>query len=132
MGNLLSFDFAGPKPIEASATRRKGGVDVQLVLQKGYGIQRKAGHKIQLVKLALGHEAEKDLLQKIRQYGKPIAEVSQLDGIVAREDKEYFSQIKPIAIAAQTSGELAVTGKIYYCSFSNKFCSVQSIAALVQ
>lgn len=84
---------------------------VAFSLQKGYGVQRDGKHELVFTSVATG---------------KIVKTVKAFSGSVAAEDKKYFGRLDPIALPAK-SGKLRVTGRIFYCSFEQKFCSVQRV-----
>lgn len=79
-------------------------------LQKGYGVQKEAKNELTFT----GPD------------GKQIKKITAFSGATASEDKKYFSRLSPIQIP-KTTGKVRVTGRIFYCSFEQKFCSVQKI-----
>ncbi len=104
----------------ASAVSAFGSSVVRLVrepsavafsLQKGYGVQRDGKHELVFTSVSTG---------------KVIKTVKGFKGQVASEDKKYFGRLEPVVLPA-TSGKLRVTGRIFYCSFEQKFCSVQRV-----
>lgn len=130
---LVGFNFAGPQPVTVRAIRQgAAGVQVLFNVEQGYGVQREGRHKVEVVKLAPNHKKEKDMLKKSKLYGQSIGTNNHLQGQVAAQDKEYYSSLSPVVVPVKnTAGDLMVTGRLFYCSFSNKFCSVQSFAVPV-
>jgi len=84
---------------------------VAFSLQKGYGVQRDGKHELVFTAVSTG---------------KIVKTVKIFRGEVASEDKKYFSRLEPVRLPA-TTGKLRVTGRIFYCSFAQKFCSVQRV-----
>lgn len=84
---------------------------VAFSLQKGYGVQRDGKHELVFTPVA---------------GGNPVKTVRVFKGSIASEDKKYFSRLDAIELPAG-SGKLRVTGRIFYCSFEQKFCSVQRV-----
>lgn len=80
-------------------------------LQKGYGVQRDGKHELVVSSVATG-----EVIKSIRSF----------KGVVAAEDKKYFSRLEA-ADLPEVKGKIRVTGRIFYCSFEQKFCSVQKI-----
>lgn len=83
---------------------------VAFSLQKGYGVQKEA----------------KNELTFTTSDGKQFKKITAFSGMTAIEDKKYFSRLTPIQVP-KTTGKIRVTGRIFYCSFEQKFCSVQKI-----
>lgn len=80
-------------------------------LQKGFGVQRDGKHEIVFTSVS---------------SGKIIKRINAFKGHIASEDKKYFSRLDAIEIP-QNAGKLKATGRIFYCSFEQKYCSVQKI-----
>lgn len=59
-----------------------------------------------------------------------VKHVTALTGAVAIEDKKYFSRLDPVSLPP-TAGKIRVSGRIFYCSFAQKFCSVQKVDELL-
>ena len=89
---------------------REPGV-VAFSLQKGFGIQKDARNELTFTSVATG---------------KPLKTVKVFTGTVAAEDKKYFSRLNAIDLPVN-SGKVRVSGRIFYCSFEQKFCSVQKV-----
>lgn len=83
---------------------------VAFSLEKGYGVQRDGKHELTFTTAD----------------GKELKKVTSLTGTIAAEDKKYFSKLNAIQIPV-AKGKVRVTGRIFYCSFEQKFCSVQKI-----
>ncbi|GAB4436931.1 MAG: hypothetical protein OHK0011_19990 [Turneriella sp.] len=84
---------------------------VAFSVQKGYGVQRDGKHELVFTSVVTG---------------KVVKTVKSFKGNVAAEDKKYFDRLEPVALPA-VSGKVRVTGRIFYCSFEQKFCSVQRV-----
>ncbi|MFZ5631023.1 MAG: hypothetical protein ACOY5B_17950 [Spirochaetota bacterium] len=84
---------------------------VAFSLQKGYGVQRDGKHELVFTSVVTG---------------KVVKTVKAFKGSIATEDKKYFSRLEPVTLPA-VSGKVRVTGRIFYCSFEQKFCSVQRV-----
>jgi len=80
-------------------------------LQKGFGVQRDGKHEIVFTSVS---------------SGKIIKKINAFKGHIASEDKKYFNRLNTIEIP-QNAGKLKATGRIFYCSFEQKYCSVQKI-----
>jgi hypothetical protein len=89
---------------------REPGV-VAFSLQKGYGVQKEAKNELTFTSIA---------------DGKQVKKITSFAGTTASEDKKYFSKLNSIQVPVGT-GKVRVTGRIFYCSFEQKFCSVQKI-----
>jgi len=80
-------------------------------VQKGFGVQKDGKHELTLTAVATG---------------KAVKTIKAFDGKIAPEDKKYFSVLKPVELPEGT-GKVRITGRIFYCSFEQKFCSVQKV-----
>lgn len=89
---------------------REPGV-IALSLQKGYGIQKDGKHELTFTSVATG---------------KAVKTLRNFTGTTASEDKKYFSRLNAVEIPA-SAGKVRVSGRIFYCSFDQKFCSVQKV-----
>ncbi|MCS6971843.1 MAG: hypothetical protein NZL89_02370 [Leptospiraceae bacterium] len=89
---------------------QRSGEQVLLSVAAGYGVQRDGRH---------------ELIFTESLTGKVVKKVQSLHGKVARQDPKYFESLEPIAVPG--TGRLHVTGRIFYCSFRQKFCSVQRV-----
>jgi hypothetical protein len=112
MGIFL-FSVAGALfAFGASVVRfRREPAGVAFSLQKGYGVQRDGKHELVFTSVATR---------------KILKTVNRLSGTIAPEDQKYFNRLDPITLPAG-AGKVRVTGRIFYCSFEQKFCSVQRI-----
>lgn len=84
---------------------------VAFSVQKGFGVQR---------------DGKNELVFTDALSGKVLKTVREFNGSVASEDKKYFSRLDPIALP-RVNGKIRATGRLFYCSFEQKFCSVQRI-----
>jgi hypothetical protein len=84
---------------------------VAFSLQKGYGVQKDGKHELTFTAVATG---------------KPVKTLRAFTGTTASEDKKYFNKLNAVEIPADT-GKVRVSGRIFYCSFEQKFCSVQKM-----
>lgn len=80
-------------------------------VEKGYGVQRNAKNELVFIDAT---------------SGKVLKTVKSFTGSVASEDKKYFNRLDPVALP-KVDGKIRVTGRLFYCSFAEKFCSVQRI-----
>ncbi len=112
--------FLGGAVIGAVAVYAFGAQVVKIVrepglvafsLQKGYGVQKEAKNELTFTSVT---------------NGKEIKKVTVFTGTTAAEDKKYFSKLNSIHVPAN-AGKVRVTGRIFYCSFEQKFCSVQKV-----
>jgi hypothetical protein len=84
---------------------------VAFSVQKGYGVQRDGKHELVFTSVATG---------------KLVKTVKGFKGNIAAEDKKYFNRLDPVTLPG-VNGKVRVTGRIFYCSFEQKFCSVQRV-----
>lgn len=89
----------------------RDGNGVAFVLQRGYGVQKDGKHELVFTAVSTG---------------KVVKQLKTFRGSSANEDNKYFSSLERLSLPAQT-GRLRVTGRIFYCSFGQKFCSVQRL-----
>lgn len=89
---------------------REPGV-IAFSLQKGYGVQRDGKHELVISSAATG---------------QTIKAIKSFKGAVATEDKKYFSRLEAQELP-EVKGKIRITGRIFYCSFEQKFCSVQKV-----
>ncbi|HRP68131.1 MAG TPA: hypothetical protein PLY93_01190 [Turneriella sp.] len=82
-----------------------------LSLEKGFGVQKDARNELTFTSV-------KD--------GKQLKKVTALTGKTAVEDNHYFSRLNAVTLPT-TQGKVRVQGRIFYCSFAQKYCSVQKI-----
>ena len=98
-------------------------------ISRGFGVQKKGPHKVQIFHLKNGHQNEIHIKNKIKKYGKKIPWTVQFSGVTARQDEHYYSLLKPNRLNKKkfANGDYALSARIYYCSFVDGFCSVQTI-----
>ena len=125
---LLSFNF---KTSASSSQVIKQNRDVVVALHpnKGFGIQKKAPNTIRLIELK---ESQAKLAEQIKS-GKAIKILKNFKGETAKEDNHYFSSIKAIRLknVIQKNKKYAIDAKVFFCSFSEKYCSVQVIQQII-
>jgi hypothetical protein len=111
-GLLLLYVPAGSYAFGSSVVRlvREPNA-VAFSVQKGYGVQRDGKHELVFTSVATG---------------KVLKTVKGFQGNIAAEDKKYFDRLDPVTLPA-VKGKIRVTGRIFYCSFEQKFCSVQRV-----
>lgn len=90
---------------------RKEPGKVQFLVQNGFGVQRDGKHTLTFT----------DALT-----GKVLKTVHSFQGSIAHEDKKYFNRLDAVELP-RNSGSVRVKGRIFYCSFAQKYCSVQRI-----
>lgn len=103
-------------------------------LVNGYGIQKKADNHLIIYRLKNEHIHKRASLRtQIKKYGIEVARVKKFKGKTSKQDRNYFDILYPskIKLNQKNKYRLAIMGRVFYCSFSDKFCSVQSIAQLV-
>lgn len=132
-----SGDFnLGPEAVSATAMKTDNGISVQYRVEKGYGIQKKGPHQITVFALKQGHQLTASISEKINKYGTEVALKKEISfsGETAEQDKEYFSTVEPYKIEVKEAGAdaYAVKGRIFFCSFSDKFCSAQTVNAVAR
>ncbi len=84
---------------------------VAMAVERGYGIQKDGKHELTFTSVATG---------------KTLKVVKSFKGTTAKEDAHYFNQVNAIELPGN-SGKVRVSGRIFYCSFEQKFCSVQRV-----
>ena len=108
-------------------------IQLKLFLTAGYGIQKGSLHQIDLYVLSPQHEQSKELDEKIKKHGRLVQTQKSLSGITARQNKKYFSLLKPIVFKKpkNISSDYIVQGKLFYCSFQDGFCSIYPFQLLI-
>ena len=111
----------------------KNQIQLKLFLTSGYGLQKGSLHQIDLYVLSPRHEQSKELDEKIKKHGRLVQTQKSLSGITARQNKKYFSLLKPIVFKkpGNTSSDYIVQGKLFYCSFQDGFCSTYPFQILI-
>ncbi len=134
MSVFLFPQTLGNEVISLQSIRKDGNIKLLFMVDKGYGIQKEGPHKITIYRLKNDHATEPNFEKKIKIYGYDakslVDENKPFAGVTTKEDKDYFSRVDSISYTnatIQKDTPFAIAGKIYYCSFSDKFCSVQSI-----
>lgn len=127
---VFAFGFDA---IKIDARHQGSTLSLNYSVVSGYGVQRKGEHKLNIYLLRPGHEKATSIRQKIQIYGSLVATLPKFTGTIAKEDNEYFSSLNPQIMKNSkfTRGTLAIQGKIFFCSFADKFCSVQSVAQII-
>jgi len=95
---------------DRAVTFKRAGNQVHMVLDRQFGVQKDSKHL---------------LIVKSADSGKTLKELRNFSGITAQKDNKYFSELSPFTIPQ--SGKLRLEGKIFYCHFEQKYCSVQRI-----
>ena len=122
--------------VKLHTEQNKKKVTLVYSLKNGYGIQKDGPHEISIYKISKKKFSSKSGAKGIVQDGKLVKKLKpvKFSGWTAKADKDYFSKVKPvyISVRAKKSEVYAVTSKIYYCSFSDKFCSVEVIEKILK
>jgi hypothetical protein len=84
---------------------------VAFSLQNGYGVQKNGKHQ---------------LIITDAKTGRAVSTIRSFKGKTAAADGKYFDRLDAIQIPVN-SGKLHISGRIFYCSFEEKFCSVQRV-----
>lgn len=84
---------------------------VAFSLKQGFGVQKDGKHELTFTAVATG---------------KTLLTLKNFNGSTASEDKKYYSRLAPIALP-KDAGRVRVSGRIFYCSFEQKYCSVQRV-----
>jgi len=84
---------------------------VNFSIEKGYGVQKDGKHELTFISMT---------------SGMTLKHITSFKGKIAVQDKKYFDRLESVEIPRDT-GKIRVTGRIFYCSFEQKFCSVQKI-----
>ncbi len=80
-------------------------------LKQGFGVQKDGKHELTFTAVTTG---------------KTLLTLKNFSGSTAAEDKKYYSKLAPITLP-RDAGRVRVSGRIFYCSFEQKFCSVQRV-----
>jgi|GEM_PF-2703012 len=80
-------------------------------LKQGFGVQKDGKHELTFTAVATG---------------KTLLTLKNFSGSTAVEDKKYYSKLAPVTLP-KDAGRVRVAGRIFYCSFEQKFCSVQRV-----
>ena len=102
------FGF-GKEVVKISTSPAKQGIAVNFSIDQGYGIQRDARNKVDLVYLK----------------GRSKHTVKHFTGNVSSEDDRYYNTLNAINIPYDSISPAELNVLFYYCQFKNKFCSVQ-------
>jgi len=129
-----SFGFStGVVKLRTELSKKR--VNMIFSLQRGYGLQKDGPHEIAIYKISKKKFSSKDGPKGVTLNGKLVRKVKpvKFSGSTAKADKEYFSKVNPykMKLLAKKSEVYAVSSKIYYCSFSDKFCSVEVIEKFI-
>lgn len=100
--------FAQSNPINLVLQKVSAGkYQFQVVLQKGFALQKEAPNKIQLT-------AEDGL--QIKQFK------SEFKGKVFFDKPEYFETVEPIPLEVYGKGSLQIEAKFFYCDLNKGVC----------
>ena len=84
---------------------------VAFSLKQGFGVQKDGKHELTFTAVSTG---------------KTLLTLKNFNGSTAVEDKKYYSKLAPVTLP-KDAGRVRVAGRIFYCSFEQKFCSVQRV-----
>lgn len=84
---------------------------VAFSLRQGFGVQKDGKHELTFTATSTG---------------KTLFTLKNFNGATAAEDKKYYNRLSPVVLP-QGAGKVKVTGRIFYCSFEQKYCSVQRV-----
>lgn len=122
-----AYPFGQKDIVTSQAIKQNGSLYLTLQVKKGYGIQKKGKNSISVYELANSAATTVNATQK------PVKTLTSIKGNTATEDKEYHSELEPITIPIKNKGaNYLIKGKLYYCSFSDKFCSITSFSQVVR
>ncbi|RME88954.1 MAG: hypothetical protein D6767_09315 [Candidatus Hydrogenedentota bacterium] len=128
---LWSWDFGSEVVTFRLGANAKDGMIIYMNIKQGYGVQKKAENYLALYESKTYVTSKKEI-KKLVQSGKArkLAEIKKLYGVTAKQDPHYFSKLYPWKTRAKLRklNRQYLVGRIYFCSFQDKFCSVQSVA----
>lgn len=102
------FGF-GKEVVKVSTTYDKQGIIVNFFIDRGYGVQRDARNKVDLIYIK----------------GKKKYTVKHFTGNVSATDERYYNTLNAIKIPYDSISPAELKFLFYYCQFKDKFCSVQ-------
>ncbi|MDH4263817.1 MAG: hypothetical protein OEV78_12310 [Spirochaetia bacterium] len=131
-GGLFALGSNG-KAVTINVQNQDKFLEVEMKIKKDFGIQKKGPHEIVIYSLDKNYTKENDPSKVISEYGKKIQEIKplKLSGETAKKDNEYFSAVNKFQVPVSTKGDVAIKAKIYYCSFTDSFCSVDVVYAII-
>jgi hypothetical protein len=132
IAGLFALGSSG-KAVAMTAQKQGKFIEIEMKINKGFGVQKKGPHEIAVYSLKKNYTKESDLAKAMSEYGKKVHEVKplKLSGETAQKDEEYFSAIHKFQIPVVTGGDIGIKAKIYYCSFGDGFCSVDVIYTIL-
>lgn len=110
LGFLLVFTVVEAFGASVVKLVREPGT-VAFSLKQGFGVQKDGKHELTFTAVSTG---------------KTLLTLRNFSGATALEDKKYYSKLSPVALP-KDAGRVRVAGRIFYCSFEQKYCSVQRI-----
>jgi len=121
------------KVVQLSVTENEKQISLQFSVNKGYGIQKEGPHEIAIYKLDENHFKSTEISEKIAKYGKKLTTISpvKFSGVIASEDEHYYSNVLPINLTASKNSTLAIRARIFFCSFQDNFCSVETVHQII-
>lgn len=127
---VFGWEF-GTSVVKVKATPNNRAIQFQFDIAKGYGVQKKGENILAVYEGSKSVYAKKEIkaLLRSRQLRR-LAQTTRLRGKTAIEDSHYYSALYPWTAKVQMKkGKYYyLIGKLYFCSFADKFCSVQSVA----
>ncbi|MES0491315.1 MAG: hypothetical protein ABUK01_15080 [Leptospirales bacterium] len=132
-GIIFSYGFSTGS-VTLDVEKNNGNLNFEFAVKKGYGIQKDGPHEISVYTIDKKYAKNKNLGEILKEKGKLVQkfEAIKFTGETAKEDGKYFSKINPYSVALQENLEtknikVVVSARVYYCSFADNFCSVESI-----
>jgi len=127
------FSSSTKEALRVSAIKSKQNILVQINIINGYGVQKEANNYVKLYRLRPGHKSIKNLKLKLRKYGELVKTNKKLSGYTAMQDKEYFAFLNSLSFKPKyLKGEYLVEYNLFYCSFTEGYCSVNKNITMVQ
>ena len=81
-----------------------------MILDRQFGVQKDSKHLLQVKSVT---------------SGKILKELRNFSGVTAQKDTKYFSELSPFSVPE--TGRLRLEGKIFFCHFEQKYCSMQRV-----
>ncbi|MDH5718448.1 MAG: hypothetical protein OEZ22_12550 [Spirochaetia bacterium] len=131
---FISIAWLSQTVVNVDPVKDNDSITLYFQISEGFGVQKEGPHKIEVYQLSKDHSKTEDIKEKISKYGKKIDSKEKFVGHTASADEDYFDNLDPLVFKQKQfkTGEFAVKAVIYYCSFSDKFCSAQKIEKLVE
>jgi len=132
-GIIFSYGFSTGS-VTLDVVKDDGKVKAKISVKKGYGVQKDGPHEISVYTIDKKYAKAKNLGEILNEKGKLVQkfESVKFSGKTAEEDKKYFSKVKPYLITLEEGIQtdntaVVISARIYYCSFKDNFCSVESL-----